>query len=394
MKLRILVLTNLFPSRFDPRRGTFNRQQFERLGVRHEVEVITAVPLPERLRRGAAGAPVAVPGLRLRTFVFVYLPRVARSLHAFFWGASLLAQQGLHLLRGRYDCVLASWAYPDAAAAGWLARRMGWPYVVKVHGSDLNVQAEDPARRPQIRRALTAASAVIAVSHALAEKAVALGVDPARVHVVYNGVDHARFAPGDRGQARERVGLPGAAPVLLYVGNLKVSKGCMDLLEAFAASGLARRGGRLAFVGAGECRAALLARADELGCMDALVLAGAVDHAGLVHWFRAADLLCLPSHNEGVPNVVLEAMACGTPVVASRVGGIPEVVPEAAGVLVPPHDLDALARALLEALARPWDTARVLAHARTFSWERNLQQLDGILAAAVTSPLVSDPARS
>ncbi|MEW5835828.1 MAG: glycosyltransferase family 4 protein [Pseudomonadota bacterium] len=394
MSLRILVLTNLFPSRFDPRRGTFNRQQFERLGTRHDVEVITAVPLPERLRKGADRTPFAVPGLRLRTFVFVYLPRVARSLHAFFWGASLLAQQGLHLLRGRYDCVLASWAYPDAAAAGWLARRMGWPYVVKVHGSDLNVQAEDPARRPQIRRALGGARAVIAVSHALAAKAVALGVDPARVHVVYNGVDHVRFAPGDRGQARARLGLPAAGRILLYVGNLKAGKGCLDLLEAFAASGLARSGTRLVFVGAGECRTALVSGAAERGCMEAVTLTGAVDHAELADWFRAADLLCLPSHNEGVPNVVLEAMACGIPVVASRVGGIPEVVPEAAGLLVPARDPDALARTLLEALARPWDTADVLAHARTFSWERNLEQLEGILASAVTQPLVSDPARS
>ncbi len=394
MSLRILALTNLFPSRWDPHRGAFNRQQFERLGQRHEVEVITAVPLPERLRQGASRIPVTVQGLRLRTFVFVYLPRVARSLHAFFWAASLLAQQGLHLLRGRYDCVLASWAYPDAAAAGWLARRMGWPYVVKVHGSDLNVQAEDPARRPQVRRALGGARAVIAVSQALADKAVALGVDPSRVHVVYNGVDHVRFAPGDRGSARARLGLPAAGRILLYVGNLKASKGCLDLLEAFAAAGLAQGDARLVFVGAGECRAALLARAAALGCADAVALPGAVDHAGLVHWYRAADLLCLPSHNEGVPNVVLEAMACGTPVVATRVGGIPEVVPEAVGVLVPPHDRAALAQALLDALARPWDTARVLAHARRFSWERNLEQLDGILATAVASPLVSDSARS
>jgi glycosyltransferase involved in cell wall biosynthesis len=394
MRLRILVLTNLFPSRFDPRRGTFNRQQFERLGARHDVEVITAVPLPERLRKGAARAALTVPGLRLRTFVFVYLPRFARSLHAFFWSASLLAQQGLHLLRGRYDCVLVSWAYPDAAAAGWLARRMAWPYVVKVHGSDLNVHAEDPGRRPQIRRTLAGARAVVAVSRALAEKAVALGVDPARVHVVYNGVDRERFGPGDRGEARARIGMPDAGRIVLYVGNLKASKGCLDLLEAFAASGLADGGAQLVFVGAGACRATLLARAAELGHAGAMRLAGAVDHAELVHWFRAADLLCLPSHNEGVPNVVLEAMACGTPVVASRVGGIPEVLPEEAGMLVPAHDRESLAGALVEALARPWDPVRIVGHASRFSWERNLEALSSILESAAAAPSPSPSYRT
>ncbi|MCP1373348.1 glycosyltransferase family 4 protein [Dyella lutea] len=388
MSLRILVLTNLFPTRWDPHRGAFNRQQFERLGQRHEVEVITAVPLPERLRGRSAGQAPAVAGLHLRTFVFVYLPRVGRSLHAFFWAVSLLAQQGWHLLRGHYDCVLASWAYPDAAAAGWLARRMGWPYVVKVHGSDLNVQAEDPARRPQIRKALVGARAVVAVSRALADKAVALGVEPARVHVVYNGVDHARFSPGSRPEARHRLDLPGDVPVLLYVGNLKASKGCMDLLEAFAPVAQARPGARLVFVGAGECRDALRARADELGLGGAVRLVGATPHADLPDWFRAATLLCLPSHNEGVPNVVLEAMACGIPVVATRVGGIPEVVPGEGGLLVPVRDRHALAEALVQATALPWDTGRILEHARQFSWERNLQSLSDILeAAAADSPL-------
>ncbi|MBU6247808.1 MAG: glycosyltransferase family 4 protein [Xanthomonadaceae bacterium] len=386
MSLRILVLTNLFPTRWDPHRGAFNRQQFERLGHRHEVEVITAVPLPERLRGRGAGQAPEVTGLHLRTFVFVYLPRVARSLHAFFWAVSLLAQQGRYLLRGHYDCVLASWAYPDAAAAAWLARRQGWPYVVKVHGSDLNVQAEDPARRPQIRRALVGARAVVAVSRALADKVVALGVEPARVHVVYNGVDHARFSPGSQHEARHRLGLPGDMPVLLYVGNLKASKGCLDLLEAFAPVTLSRPDARLVFVGAGECRDALRVRADELGLGNAVHLAGVIPHADLPDWFRAASLLCLPSHNEGVPNVVLEAMACGTPVVATRVGGIPEVVPEEAGLLVPLRDRHALTGALVEAIGRPWDIGRILEHARQFSWERNLQSLSDILEAAAAAP--------
>ena len=376
MRMRILVLTNLFPTPWDPLRGAFNRQQFERLGQRHDVDVLTAVDFRERLA-GVRGA-VDVPGVRTDHFVFFY-PPLLRSLHAFFWLLSLWCQRGRKLRGGNYDCLLLSWAYPDAAAAGWLARRLRIPYVVKVHGSDLNVQANDALRRPQIRSALRGAGAVVAVSRALAEKAVALGTEAARVHVLYNGVDGERFAPGSRNQARAKLQLVVDGPIVLYVGNLKVSKGCLDLLEAFPALLARHPQARLVYVGAGSCRKELLQRAATLGCSEQVQLAGAAIHAELGEWFRAADLLCLPSHNEGVPNVVLEAMACGIPVVASRVGGIPEVLPDFAGILVPAHDRESLSAALIHATERPWDGARIAAHANRFQWEDNIGRLERIL---------------
>jgi glycosyltransferase involved in cell wall biosynthesis len=379
--MKVLVLTNLFPTPWDPLRGAFNRQQFERLGRRHAVDVLTAVDFRERLR-GVRGH-VQVPGLRTDHFVFVYPPRVGRALHAACWLASLLLQRGRRLRAAGYDCILASWGYPDAVAAGWLARLLGIPYVVKVHGSDLNVQATHALRRPQIRAALRGAAAVVAVSRALAGKAIALGTDAARVHTLYNGVDGTLFAPGSRDAARTQLGLDAAdAPLLLYVGNLKESKGCLDLLEAFPPVLAARPQARLVYVGDGPCRGALLARARALGVEARLQLAGAMPHDALPDWFRAADVLCLPSHNEGVPNVVLEAMACGTPVVATQVGGIPEVVPEHAGRLVPLGDRAALAAALIDAATRRWDGAAIAAHARGFSWEANIDRLDAVLQQA------------
>ncbi|OOG53818.1 glycosyltransferase [Rhodanobacter sp. C03] len=380
--MKILVLTNLFPTPWDPLRGAFNRQQFERLGQRHDVDVLTAVDFRERLA-GVRGE-VDVAGLHMDHFVFVYPPRIGRALHAACWLVSLLLQRGRRLRAAHYDCVLASWAYPDAVAAGWLARLLDIPYVVKVHGSDLNVQANHALRRPQIRAALRHAGAVVAVSRALADKAVAIGADAARVHTLYNGVDGDRFAPGAQAAARNRLQLPAALPMLLYVGNLKRSKGCADLLEAFPALLTVRPQARLVYVGVGPCRAELLERATALGCAGCVDLVGAVAHAELGDWFRAADLLCLPSHNEGVPNVVLEAMACGIPVVASRVGGIPEVLPEYAGMLVPPCQREALSAALIEACDRAWDSAAIAAHARGFRWDDNVERLDRILQAVAT----------
>ena len=385
--MKVLILTNLFPTPWDPLRGAFNRQQFERLGQLHEVDVITAVDFRQRL--GEQRGEVNASHLHTDHFVFVFPPGIGRSLHAACWLLSLWWQRGRQIRKAHYDCMLVSWAYPDAAAAGWLARRLGIPYVVKVHGSDLNVQANHMLRRPQIRSALTGAAAVVAVSQALAAKAIALGTHPSNVHVIYNGVDASVFSPESRSESRARLGFSTYSPLLLFVGNLKASKGCLDLLEAFPALLAAQPLARLVYVGTGAARAALLARAEALGCLDRVEFAGAVAHAELGDWFRAADVLCLPSHNEGVPNVVLEAMACGTPVVASYVGGIPEVVPEYAGILVPPHQRQALSTALIDASARNWNHKRIAAHARGFRWEDNLRQLDAILCAAAAGHAVS-----
>lgn len=378
--MKILVLTNLFPTPWDPRRGTFNRQQFQRLGQRHRVDVLTAVDFRER--RGPRAAS-GVHGLGEDCFTFYHPPGIGRFLNALCFFACVMWQRGRALRAARYDVLLASWAFPDAVAGGWVARLLGIPYVVKVHGSDLNVQAAARLRRMQIRPALRDADAVVAVSGALATRAIALGARADTVETLYNGVDTALFHPGNRDEARERLGLPAQGRIVLFVGNLKAGKGCLDLLDAFAQVARVHNDVCLVFVGDGAERHALPRRATALGCASALRMIGAVDHAATADWFRAADLLCLPSHNEGVPNVVLEAMACGTPVVATRVGGIPEVLPAHAGSLVAPHRPDALAVALCDTLARPFDTVAIAAHAARFRWDDNIDRLDRVLLNAV-----------
>ncbi|MBB3228578.1 glycosyltransferase involved in cell wall biosynthesis [Luteibacter sp. Sphag1AF] len=374
--MKILILTNLFPTPYDPLRGAFNRQQFTRLAERHEVEIITAVDFRQRMR-GTKG-DLQFPHMKTGHFVFVYPPRFGRAWHALCWYFSLMWQHGRRLAHEHYDVLLVSWAYPDGAAAGWVGRRLGIPYVIKVHGSDLNVQANHVMRRLQIRNALKGAGAAIAVSRALGGKLRTLGCSPDRVHVIYNGIDSDVFSPDPDGQARDRLGLVDG-PIILYVGNLKTSKGCVDLVEAMPEVIAAHPTVRFVVIGSGADRQAMIQRANELGCAEHLDLRGAWPHAQLPDWFRAATLLCLPSHNEGVPNVVLEAMACGTPVVATRVGGIPEVVPDYAGALVPPHDARALAHALTDTLYRTFDHEAIAAHAAGFRWNDNVDALEQVL---------------
>lgn len=380
--MKILALTNLFPSAWDPLRASFNRQQFDRLAEHHDVEVLVAIDFHTRWR-GAAGQPPVLRHAHASDFTFWYPPRIGRSLHGLAWYASLLAQHGARLQRKGYDLLLASWGYPDAVGTRWLARRLGLPYVVKVHGSDLNALAPSGMRRRQVATALRDARAVISVSNALGDKARELGVPDERIHVIYNGVDSTLFQPGDQAEARAALGLPQSGRIVLYVGNLKPEKGCIDLLDAFASAPGFPADCRLLFVGDGPARAALVQRCKDRGLGKRVVLAGARPHADLSTWMQSADLLCLPSHNEGVPNVVLEAMSCGLPVVATRVGGIPEVLPGLAGIMVAPRDIPALARALAESLSREWPTAAITSHAGRFTWHDNISKLDGVLRASI-----------
>ncbi|MGB8634859.1 MAG: glycosyltransferase [Rhodanobacteraceae bacterium] len=381
--MKVLALGNLFPSPWDPRRSMFNRQQFENLGRLCELHVVGAVDFRQRFHPASPVPPFE--HLQARWFTFWHLPRFGRDWQAQCWLAALQARHGRWIQRQHFDCLLVSWAYPDAVAVAGLARRLNLPWVAKVHGSDINGLAASGRRRRRVARALADADAIVAVSEALADGVRQLGVSEARIHVLYNGVDRQAFCPGSRTRACAALGLDAECKRILYVGNLKASKGCLDLLDALPELVAREPQARLVMVGEGPDRAAIIRRIGTLGLGEAVSLPGAVAHQQLPDWFRASDLLCLPSHAEGVPNVVLEAMASGLPVVATRVGGIPEVLPDEAGFLVPVADCAALATALQQGLARTWDTARIVGHASRFDWSQNAERLFGILQDAVAS---------
>ena len=227
----------------------------------------------------------------------------------------------------------------------------------------------------QIRSALSACHAVVAVSAAIAERLEEIGVPGERIRVIYNGVDPERFLPMAQHESRQALSLPEEGRLILFVGNLLVSKGCLDLLEAWKRVRERFPEVRIAFVGDGPARAEIEAFSHTVADASAIRLAGRVNHSSLARWMNAADLVCLPSHAEGVPNVLLEAMACGRPIVATHVGGVPEVVPELAGILTPAHDIAALSHAIVVALDRRWRGDLILEHARRFSWEANVDEL-------------------
>lgn len=386
MSLRVLIVTNLFADPFNASRATFNQQQFARLAQQLDVTVMVPVSWLEILRQPLAYRRLKREALQRWPFAdyvpFWYVPRVGRRLHAAFLFLSLMLQRLPTLVGGRWDCLFGSWGYPDAVAVAAIAAITRTPMIAKVHGSDVNVFTQEPARRRQICWALGRARHVVAVSQALADRLAELGVDPARTTVLYNGVDPARFYPVPRDQARRELGYTDDDRIVLFVGNVQASKGCAELLQAFAQLRARVPRLKLVFVGAGPLQRSLAEQGAALGVTDDLRFAGRLPHEQIVRWFGAADVFCLPSHAEGVPNVVLEAMACGTPVVATRVGGIPEVLPAYAGSMVPPRDAGALAEALFTALNSAWDRPRIAGHARGFDWDTNVSRLRALIEDA------------
>jgi glycosyltransferase involved in cell wall biosynthesis len=381
-KPRIAIVSRLYPRPDRPLTGTFNRKQFQGLAERFAVSLVVPVPLHERVLHRRELVPYRDGAIDVRYAAWAFPPRVGRPLYPACFGLSLLPE--LRRLRAeRPVCLLVSWGYPDAVGMAALNRALGLPLIIKLHGSDINVHAADgKLQAAQLRWAARRAFAVVCVSEALRQRAIALGVPADKAVVVRNGVDTEHFRPLPREEARAQTGQPAQRRSVLFVGNVLATKGVRELLLAFEHVGRQIPDLDLVVIGEGAESDWLRTKAKAAGLDARVRLVGRVDHAALGPWFNAADLVCLPSHMEGLPNVLMEAMACGVPCVATRVGGIPEVVSEHSGELVPVHDVPALAAALRNVLERRWDRDAMVREAARFSWRASSDALAELIDRA------------
>jgi glycosyltransferase involved in cell wall biosynthesis len=256
-----------------------------------------------------------------------------------------------------------------------------------------------PVRRQLIVEAAEGSGGVITRSADLARRLAAAGVAGKKLHPVYNGVDTAMFRPAaDPREAQEALGLCPDAEYIVFVGNFLPVKNPMLLLEAWrlARERVAGRDLRLVMIGAGPLEAAIKARAVALGLEESLLLPGRLSPGTVADYLRVARCLVLSSHNEGVPNVILEAFASGIPVVSTDVGGISEVLDhDCLGAVVPAGDPEALASAIAERVAAPRDSGRIAARGARFSWEAATERYLELLGGEKTGrPDVSPPARN
>jgi glycosyltransferase involved in cell wall biosynthesis len=254
----------------------------------------------------------------------------------------------------------------------------------------MNVLAQNAALQPQIRDALAEASSVIALSGALRDRVAALGISTERIIVQRNGVDGARFTLRDRKDARAQLGIARERHLLCFVGNLVPEKGPDVLVEALAHVDPAVLSTLdVVLIGDGPLRRDLEARAERLGVRPRLSFPGRCPPEQVARWLSASDGLCLPSRREGCPNVVLEALASGRPVVAAAVGGVPELLTDQNGIMVAPEDPHALARGIERLFRREWNPSDLRASVGSLTWESSGRTLHRALSTALQPSLLS-----
>jgi glycosyltransferase involved in cell wall biosynthesis len=367
--LKITLVTPYFPTSGLPYEGHSAFQTVRFLTRFAEVEVLRPITTHPGLMRpaveecGPADLKDRLPGVKVTYLRYPSVPLLSRPVNGFLCERPLLP-----LLRAsRPDVVLNYWIYPEGYAAVRAGARLGIPVVVGSIGSDLR-HINDPFTQRFVRKTLVRAAAVITVSEELRQRALEFGVPAEKVVTILNGRDPAVFYPGERTAARRAVGYEHEGELILYVGRIVKSKGVGELIDAFAAIRRLRPGARLALIGEGNCEEALKSRAARLGVLGDILLPGPQPSRIVAEWMRAADLFCLPSYSEGCPNVLVEALSSGCPVVATNVGGIPELIHDHCGILVPPADHQSLSTALEKALSREWDRSRIAADAGR-DWE-------------------------
>ena len=375
--MKLLTFTSLYPNAIRPGHGVFVENRLVHLVEAGHTSAVVVAPVPwfpfTHPRFGRYAAFARVPRREERHGLQVLHPRYPTIPGLGALIAPLTMALGARatvarLIAGgaRFDAIDAHYFFPDGVAAALLARWFRLPLVITARGSDINQIAHHPVARRAIVWAIGVADRIVTVSRALRDGMIALGADADRTVVLRNGVDAVRFQPVDRAVARRRYQLDGSRKTIVAVGRLHPLKGFDLIIDAIATMPDAQ----LLIAGSGGEHDALVAHASALGMADRVRLVGQQAQHDLATLYSCADALVLASSSEGWPNVLLEAMACGTPVVATNVGGTAEIVtaPEA-GVLIEQRTAAAIAAGLRTVFAAPPDRAATRRFAERYGWD-------------------------
>jgi teichuronic acid biosynthesis glycosyltransferase TuaC len=375
--IKTLLFSTLYPSSARPIHGIFVETRLRELLKSGRVQTQVVAPVPwfpsAHPRFGEWARMAATPSFEERNGIAVHHPRyllppkVGQNIAPFMLAAGALPTIRRMIASGfDFDVVDAHFWYPDVVAASIIARKIGKPFVGTARGSDITLYRQYAWPRRLLGQALRQSSGNIGVCTDLVNQMIELGAAPEISHAMRNGVDLQRFAPLDRQLARQSVGLDPDDCVLLSVGHLIERKGhhlAISLLPHLPKA-------KLLIIGSGPLRTELEAQAHQIGVQDRVRFEGQQPNEKLKTYYSAGDVLILASSFEGWANVLLEAMACGTPVVATRVNGTPEAITQpVAGRMADVRDVPHLLAALQDLLANHPDRAAVRAYAEGFSWE-------------------------
>jgi glycosyltransferase involved in cell wall biosynthesis len=389
--MNLLFISSVFPNAIDATRGCFNDSLVKALAKKHHVEVISPVPWVDLVKGLQQGIRIPLyqtiedpAGFGVHYVPFLYTPRFLRRWYGDFYWASIAGTVRSLIRTCPPELIIGYWAHPDGEAAVRIGRLVGAPSCVIIGGSDVLLMTRKPSRRRKVLKVLETIDAVITVNKDLKNAVVRLGIDTDKVHIWHQGIDVGQFQAGDRLRSREYLGLPVSGHIMVWVGRMVPVKGLDILLEACT---LLRDRGleyHLYLVGDGPLRRDLVAQSEGHGLSAHVTFVGPKVHDELPHWYRAADLTVLPSLSEGLPNVLRESLACGTPFVASDVGGISEIAGPESRILAPSQDARALADAIAMGLAR-WAGISGSTAPRFLTWEESADHVIEILEPYVTS---------
>jgi len=376
--MKVLMLTDMFPSIEKPSSGVFIYELVRQLLSACQIDLIHPrfwYALGGRdegtfLKKGFAwNSTTMCSTVRPRQFI---PPRGDRL---FVRGISFLLSIFPYVLRRRhmtsYDLVHAHMAVPAGFAGVFAGRILNTPVLITCHGSDIHTYPTYRFLGAMVSYALDHAQRVVFVSNALLETAKRVGLSYKKASVIHNGVDRTKFKPQDKTACRKCLGLETGGKIVLFIGNLLPVKGLSTLLSAFAYIAKKLDNIELICVGNGELEEELRRKASALNVARKVRFVGLVPHSQMPLWINACDVFCLPSISEGFPTVIPEVLSCGRPVVASRVGGIPEIITSSnQGILVSPRDKAGLSYALQRALESTWNDILISESAKEYSWEK------------------------
>jgi glycosyltransferase involved in cell wall biosynthesis len=372
--MKILISTGIFPNRFDVNFGIYNLKQTAALKNYGDVMVIAPVPyFPSSLKFAGYQKYSRIPRSDRIQEVNIHYPRcfvtpkILRSMHGLFLLVSTFRFYRKYIKRERFDAILGFFAYPFGFANACLGKIFKIPVFVSCRGSDINYLTKQRLRRKAISWALKNSTGVFCVSEDLRSKVIALGVAPDKVSVIPNGIETDRFKRMDQAQARADLGLDAAARILICTSRLDPEKGIDVLVDAFSL--VEEDDVQLIIAGWGTEEKKLRSQVERLELHDRIRFAGNIPHHEVPKWLNAADLFVITSRNEGYPNALVEAMACGLPIVAARVGGVPEIITSSEiGLMVEAENPRAAAEAISLALTKKWDRDMLSRVAHQRSW--------------------------
>jgi glycosyltransferase involved in cell wall biosynthesis len=371
MPRRIALVTPMLPVAHDQTRGRYIHETARSLSKLADVKVFfqqsryPRLPFmaPRSYLYGEVGADYQLDGVDVDAFSYPAFPVISRAMNGHISSMALTPR----IRQFKPDLVLAYWVYPDGYAALRSARQLSLPCVVGALGSDIHVR--DGLNTVMTRRTIAGVDALLTVSEAMRQTAISqFGASPQKVHTIVNGFNTAIFRWQDQAQARQKLNIAANERLIIYVGRFVEAKGMRELLAALQRMVQDDPLTRLVMVGDGVMKDELLELIKSSGLEQQVYFPGGLPPEQVADWISASDVLTLPSWSEGYPNVVVEGVACGRPVVATDVGGTREILHMGNGILVKPRDVDSLHKGLVQALKQNWDH-QAIAQAMSRTWD-------------------------